>query len=129
MKITKPITYEQARKISIWVWEQRAKGKHITHTHIEKQYGIAVMSNCGFCEYYLNSPFQGCQACPLYWKDAKAENNSRFNIHTRNCTRAYWKWDYHKPANRWKIYWAKKLLAEIKATPKHEVQPPSNTVQ
>lgn len=119
--ITKPITYEQAREISIWVWKQRAKGKHIDHSHILNKFDTTTTSQCGFCEYYLNSPYKGCEECPLWWEHAEAENNSTLNPYSsRNCTRNYWKWNFYKPDDRWKIHWAKKLLEQLEATPEHE---------
>lgn len=112
------MTYEEARKWSIKVWEWRVKEPLLSHRRIKerllKERGRILAENCGFCEFYKSD----CPLCPLWWEEAKHERNSAFMVYYDPCSRNYWHYIY------WNVNyneaWARKMLAEIKATPERE---------
>lgn len=134
------LTYGQARAMSIWRWKNHPTGFPVDYEW--KAYFSSVgldfkptvswrvvpWNHCGFCEYY-----DTCESCPLKWNKPAKERYSRYRSWALPCSRNVWHWSYwiqvikfrdelgESSANSKKRvrYWAKKMLFEIEATPKH----------
>jgi len=126
------LTYEQGREMSIWRWKNFPTGypddddwMESPFAEIYEDYGVKC--DCGMCEFFLNgtmkSDYEDCKMCPLHWEDAHEEECSEFDDRwcELKCSRNYWHWSYWcKAGNIERMrYWAKKMLAEIEATPEH----------
>ena len=115
------ITYEQAREMSVWRWKNFPTSQPtIDDWRAEFNINKFPKHNCGFCEIYLNN-FYSCRQCPVYWDDRDIEKYSDYSHIAYPCSRNYWHWMYwFKVSDKKRMkYWAKKLLAEIEATPEY----------
>lgn len=126
------LTYEKARELSIRVWKLRVEGKSDMNIYMFlKEQGFPdIRDSCGFCQYFVENKQDGsetklgkhCSKCPLCWKHPRSESNSKYWSVSRPCSRNFWHWvywDFLSNEKRSK-YWARKMLAEIEATPEHE---------
>ena len=106
------MTYERAREEGIEDWTLRAKGE-------------GTNRSCGFCLRYNREQRKGfCRRCPLVWCDPEIEPTSRYCENSLSCSRNFWHWYYWQDEagenSRWAKHWARKMLAQIKATPEKE---------
>ena len=105
--------YQTARRKSIEKWKRIANGER-------NDYG------CKLCTYFHPSDARTighdeCGKCPLHWWEPKEEKHSFYGHASYPCTRSYWKWAYWEGnGTRWERYWAKKIVEELEASPKHE---------
>jgi len=128
------LTYEQGREMSIWRWKNFPTGFPDDDDWMASPFAEiydgnnGIRSGCGMCEFFLTGKTgldeENCKMCPLHWKDAHEEERSDFDdrwCHLK-CSHNYWHWSYwyEEKVNPERMrYWAKKMLAEIEATPEH----------
>jgi len=142
---SKPLTYENARDISIKIWKLRSEGnddeakEYISSKQVEHH--ITFTNGCPLCNLFMRMVIESCQSgpisvknicsdlCPLVWKDPKEERFSKYREnHSLPCSRNYWHfhfWNSVGSTERSK-HWAKKLYKELLATPEEKPKPVVN---